>query len=502
MDRPLICLTLTGKTLLENLTLVNKYRSVIDVAELRADFLDDDERLLIRKFPLMAGLPCILTLRRVVDGGQFREGEAARTVLFARALSFAGEENAKTFDYVDFEEDFRVPSLQDVALAFGTKIIRSVHCMDGPVSNITERLRSLRTTSYEIPKIAFMPHSLSDVTKLFAEAEQMNDNNHILIAMGPLGAPSRILSAKLKNYLTFTSAPELASNVGNLAHFDPITLNETYHFKTIDRDTDVFGITGWPLNATSSPVLHNTAYRAHNMNAVYVPLRSEKIGDVFPLARQIGVKGFSVTIPHKESVLGYLDSVDEHVAEIGACNTVVEKDGSWYGYNTDWSGFKRSLLEFTGFKNLRGKRVAIIGAGGAAHAIAYAVKKLHGNACVFNRTLGKARALAEKFGFKYAPLGPDSVHLLKRYSDVIIQTTSKGMNASLPADESNDPIYFYEFSGKEKVFDIVYVPETTPVMARASQAGCKVCNGYEMLKYQGWEQFALFTGVEYNDYNE
>jgi 3-dehydroquinate dehydratase/shikimate dehydrogenase len=238
------------------------------------------------------------------------------------------------------------------------------------------------------------------------------------------------------------------------------------------------------------------------MNAVYVPLRSEKIGDVFPLARQLGVKGFSVTIPHKESVLGYLDSVDEHVAEIGACNTVVERGGSWYGYNTDWSGFKRSLLEFTGLKNLRGKKVSIIGAGGAAHAIAYAVKKLHGNACVFNRTVGKARSLAEKFGFKYAPLGPDSVHLLKRFNDIIIQTTSKGMNAKLPADETNDPIYFYEFTGKEKVFDIVYVPEVTPVMARASQAGCKVCNGYEMLKYQGWEQFALFTGVEYNDYNE
>ena len=89
MERPLICLTLTGKTLAEDLALVNKYRSSIDIAELRGDFLDGDERLLIREFPRMAGLPCILTIRRRVDGGKFIEGEAARTILFARAMSFA-----------------------------------------------------------------------------------------------------------------------------------------------------------------------------------------------------------------------------------------------------------------------------------------------------------------------------------------------------------------------------------------------------------------------------
>ena len=320
--------------------------------------------------------------------------------------------------------------------------------------------------------------------------------------MGPLGVPSRILSAKLKNYLTFTSAAEMAQNVNLLSHLDPSTMNEVYHFKSIDNDTSVYGITGWPLAATSSPMLHNTAYLAHKMNSVYIPLRAEKVGDVFSLARQLNVKGFSVTIPHKESVLGYLDSVDEHVEQIGACNTVVERDGSWYGFNTDWSGFSRALLEFTGLKNLRGKKVAIIGAGGAAHAIAYAVKKLHGDACVFNRTLTKARSLADKYGFRHYPLTPDATRMLKKYSDIIIQTTSIGMNSNAPSDETNDPLYFYDFTGKEKLFDIVYVPETTPIMSRAFQAGCKVCNGYEMLKYQGWEQFALFTGVDYNDYNE
>ena len=113
MDRPLICLSLTAPTLAENLELVEKYRSQIDIAELRADFLAGDERLEVRKFPKMARIPCILTLRRRVDGGKFIEGEAARTILFARALSFADPNPQNNFAYVDFEEDFHVPSLQD-----------------------------------------------------------------------------------------------------------------------------------------------------------------------------------------------------------------------------------------------------------------------------------------------------------------------------------------------------------------------------------------------------
>src|SRR5574344_347378 len=180
MDRPLICLTLTGKTLAEDLALVNKYRTAIDVAELRADFLDGDERLQVRKFPRMAGIPCILTLRRRVDGGMFIEGEAARTILFARALSFADPNPQNNFAYVDFEEDFHVSSLQDAALAFGTKIIRSVHDRENPIADITQRLATLRTTGYEIPKIAFMPHSLTDVTSLFKAAASIKDNGHIL----------------------------------------------------------------------------------------------------------------------------------------------------------------------------------------------------------------------------------------------------------------------------------------------------------------------------------
>lgn len=492
MKKPLLCLCLTGSTVAEDLALIEKYREYIDLVELRVDFLDEDERLEIRDFPSMAKLPCILTIRRTVDGGKFAEGEGARSMLFARALAFANEDKTKNFAYVDFEDDFHISSLQDAALAYGTKIIRSFHDMNNPVKNIAEKLRSMRVSQFEIPKIAFMPHSLQDVINLYNEMKDFKDSDQIVCAMGSLGFPTRILAGRFHSYLTYTSPAELSNNLSEIGHTDPKTLEEIYHFHEINEHTQLFGITGFPLKYTSSPKIHNANFKHKRMNAVYIPFKAEKAGEAFKFADELGIKGFSVTIPHKEEIMKYLFSYDKKVEKIGACNTVINDDGLYLGYNTDCTGFSKALLEFTGLKNLKKLRVSIIGAGGASKAVAYAVKELGGKACVFNRTLSKARALAEKFGFEYAPLNSDSNTLIQKYSDIIIQTTSIGMGSEEPSNETNDPLWFYDFKGTELLYDIVYEPEMTPIMKRAKEAGCHVHNGFTMLKYQGEEQFKLF----------
>ena len=492
MERSLVCLCLTGKTLSEDIEIVKKYRNFIDLVELRVDFLEQDERLRIREFPSMIDVPAILTIRRCIDGGVYMEGESSRTMLFARGLAFADEDPSKNFAYVDFEEDFHVPSLEDAALAFGTKIIRSYHNMTDPVLDIVKKVNSMRTTGFEIPKIAFMPHTLNDVTRVFKDAQHLKDSQQILCAMGSLGLPTRILSDKLHSYLTYTSPAELMSNLLEIGHTDPITLSKVYHFQKIDDNTKIFGITGFPLKVTSSPELHNSLYEENKMNAVYIPFKSETIEDAMQFANTLDIKGFSVTIPHKETVIPLLRRIDHKAEEIGACNTVVRDGDSWKGYNTDAIGFEKALLEFTGLKNLKHKKVSILGAGGASRAIAYVIKQLGAKACVFNRTLAKARLIAEKYGFEYATLGPESIEKLKKYSDIFVQTTSKGMGSTEQSNQDNDPIWFYDFNGKEFVYDIVYSPEVTPVMARADASGCKVCNGFSMLRYQGLAQFDLF----------
>ncbi|MBQ9238408.1 MAG: type I 3-dehydroquinate dehydratase [Treponema sp.] len=497
MTKPLICLTLAGKTLHENAAIVNRYRRYIDIAELRVDYLDEEEQLYVRRFPALVPVPCILTIRRISDGGLFTSGEISRTLLFARALAFSAQEDQKNFAYVDFEDDFHIPSLQDAALAFGIRIIRSFHDIHNPVYNIKQRCDEMRQTGFEIPKIAFMPKTLSDVSNLFYQAKTMTAYEHIVCAMGALGLPSRILAHKLHSYLTYVSPEETHADVVHLGHIDPITLNDVYRFRSLDDETETFGVMGWPLVKTRSPEIHNAGYTTHRMNRVFIPVRAQTIDDALTFAARADIRGYAVTVPFKEKINSILVNSDMETQAIGACNTIMRCDSGWIGRNTDAKGFQQAFVEFLGNQKLRRKKVAIIGAGGAARAIAYVIHQMGGGACIFNRTVSAAKKIAQQYKFKYAELNENSLAVLETYAAIIIQTTSLGMNSMESSNEQNDPIYFYHFKGTEKVFDIVYVPEITPIMARAKEAGCDVCNGLKMLQYQGYEQFKFFTGVDY-----
>ncbi len=490
-----ICLVLTAPTIAEDLALVDLYRDWIDIVELRVDCLSPQDRLNFRRFPEMAGLPCILTIRRKSDGGKFVEGEGSRIAMLAKGLAFADTDHRKNFSYIDLEEDLRVPSIEEAARAFGTRIIRSMHNMTGVEPNIREKVQQLRRTRDEIAKVAFMPRNLSDVTHLFREAKQCTREEFILIAMGPFGMPSRILAPIIGSAITFvTSEENIRQSQNTLGQLDPVTINELYNIRSITEKTRIFGVTGNPLTATSSPMIHNTAYRRQGLDAVYLPLKAETIEEALEFAEETGITGLSVTVPFKETVIPNLERISADTAEIGACNTIFRHDNHWYGENTDAPGFSRALLEFLGKRDLRRMRVAIIGAGGAAKAIAHAVKDLGGKACVFNRSTDKARDLAVQYGFKWATLDPANRILLETWSDLIIQTTSVGMSPNT----EDDPVDFYTFSGHEAVYDVIYHPETTKMLKRAQKAGCKTCNGYTMLKYQAQLQYKLFTGVDYD----
>jgi len=496
MMKTKICLVLTAPTLKEDLAMVDLYRSWIDIAELRVDCLSPEERLHFRRFPEMSDIPCILTIRRKSDGGQFVEGEGSRTATLARGLAFADTDHRKNFAYIDLEEDIQVPSIEEAARAFGTRIIRSIHNMTGPESDLRGRVQKLRRTKDEIAKVAFMPRNLSDVTRLFHEAKGCTGEEYILIAMGQYGLPSRILAPIIGSSIAYVTSEEIQKSQDNtLGQLDPITLSEVYRFRSLSENTRIFGVTGNPLAATSSPIIHNKGYIRQGLDAVYIPIKADTIEESIEFAEEVGITGLSVTFPFKETVLPNLDQISAQTGEIGACNTIVKIGNVWNGYNTDAPGFSRALLEFLGRRDLKRLRVAIIGAGGAAKAIAHTVKELGGRACIFNRTTDKARELAHQYNFKWATLDAANRILLEHFSDVIIQTTSVGMSP----DTDSDPIDFYGFNGNEAVYDVIYHPEKTRMLKRAQKADCKICNGYTMLQYQAYLQYKLFTGVDYEE---
>lgn len=221
---------------------------------------------------------------------------------------------------------------------------------------------------------------------------------------------------------------------------------------------DLYLVTGWPLVKTRSPEIHNAAYAAEGRKAEMISYPSETIEGAMAFAALADVKGMAVTIPHKLSVMSLLDEIDPAARAIGAVNTVVFREGRKYGYNTDADGFAEALLAFCGRTDLAGMSVALLGAGGAAKAVDYALRRLGAKVTTYHRR----------------PL--DGV------SDIIVNATPV------------DPISDYAFTGRELVYDLRYVPAETPLMARARAAGCRVENGFSMLQAQARGQRRLFFG--------
>ena len=253
----------------------------------------------------------------------------------------------------------------------------------------------------------------------------------------------------------------------------------------IDASTKICCLTGDPVEHSFSPLIHNAGYEALGINFLYVPFLVKDIKQAIEGIRGLGIRGASITLPHKTSAIKYLDRIDLVAEEIGAVNTIVNDDGVLTGYNTDCGGALKALEEVT---TLSGKKTVLIGSGGAASAIAVGLKKKGVELVVLNRTEEKARKLANRVNAK------DSGNLERLVeissADILINATSVGMWPG--AGESLVPKDL--FHNRLTVFDTVYIPKETRLLAEAGEKGCAIVYGYKMLLYQAAMQFELFTG--------
>ena len=510
---PKLCLSLTGSTIAKNLAAIDRYRGLIDMAELRADYLDPEEQFLIRSFPEKAGLPTILTVRRKADGGRFEQGEGVRLVILAKGLSFAESDKRKNFAYVDIEHDLQIPAIQEAARTFGTRIIRTLHCMDGVPSNLESAWRELASNPYEIPKLAVRVKPLADteaLLRLFAGTGALSGasgvsgglgpgQQRIVIGSGDYGFCTRVLAKLMGSMLVYASAVKAGLEQSAPGQLDPETYAGTYRGKQAEADWNLYGILGGAsVLGSLSPAIHNEGFSTLGLKALYVPFPSDDLESFLRIAEILNIRGFSVTVPFKEKILPRLSSRSAEVEAIGACNTAVRGSKGWAGYNTDAYGFRRAVIEFLGTGDLKGINACIVGAGGAARAVAYTLHELGANVCIINRNLTKAKRLAERYGFRWSGMTERAVELVERHNDLIIQTTSVGMDGGTPGD----PIEWYEFSGREAVFETIYNPTETQLLRRAKAAGCRVTSGIGMLQAQAAAQFSLFTGLEYPERNQ
>ncbi len=328
-----------------------------------------------------------------------------------------------------------------------------------------------------------------DAVKIAAEARTIRDSirllrlarrskNFIAAPMGEIGLPARILALREGSALAY--APVAAATApGQVSLHD---MKNLYRAHALTRRTRVYGVIGDPVGHSLSPLLHNTGFVARHVDAVYLPFLVRDLRDFLKAVPEFGIRGFSVTIPHKQSILKYLKECDPLAAEIGAVNTVVvRRDGSLFGCNTDYVGILRALEKKL---VLAGSRVLIFGAGGAARAAAFALAKAGALVGICARREKAARELAKAAGGEVVPRRA----LRSESFDAILNATPIGMH---PHD-SVSPLAPTEINCRI-VMDLIYRPQRTQLLKLAAQKRISTVSGVDMFLAQGIAQWEIWT---------
>jgi len=447
------------------------------LVELRLDWLShtpDVSRLMAER-----PTPMVITCRRHSDKGRWGGSEDQRQTILRAAI-------VEGVEYVDIEDDIA----KEVPRYGETRRIISHHNFDetpDDLEEIHERMCDLDPDIIKLVTMANRPEDSVRLLKLVASSEIPT----IGFCMGELGLASRLLCGKYGSpftYATFSSERTLAP--GQLS-FEEMT--ETYHFDRIGADTRVFGVLGDPLGHSLSPLIHNAAFDADGVNAVYLPFRvpADGLKKTLRAFEWLEINGYSVTIPHKESVLELATSRDTTVEHLGAANTLCrDGDQGWLASNTDMPAaiatLQLALESDTPSRSLRGSKCLVLGAGGAARAIAGGLVEAGAVVTVSGRTRPRANALAVELGCQETGWENRGA----QFADVLINCTPVGMHPRV--DES--PFQPQWLGEKTLVFDTVYNPENTLLIKQARERGCPTVSGIEMFVRQAALQYKQFTG--------
>jgi 3-dehydroquinate dehydratase/shikimate dehydrogenase len=478
-----VCVAVTGRTMTE----IRQTRDAVesadgaDLVEMRLDTVDR---------PDVAGAlagrrgPVIVTCRAEWEGGHFKGSEEERRRILEDAI-------ARGAEYVDVEARAAFAG-ELIRSRQGRGVILSSHVFGSMPHDLEERWRGLRGSGAEIVKLAVESRSLSDTLRLMMLAGPRPSESgsgapgHVLIAMGDAGVASRILATRIGNAWTY-AGDNVAPGQVSLARL----LNE-FRFRDLKPQAAVYGVVGNPVMHSLSPVMHNAGFRCLGIDAVYLPLLAADAADFLTFARGLGLSGVSITAPFKVALMSAADELDPLAQRVGAINTLAMRDGRWLGSNTDVHGFTAPLLRrladlpAAGGGELQATnqlRASILGAGGAARAVAVALADIGADVTVCARRPEAARELADLASGTVGTLPPAAGSW-----DLLVNSTSWDGDAA-----ANNPMAGAALDGK-LVYELLYVPAETRLLADARAAGCTTIGGLEMLVAQAEKQFEIWTG--------
>lgn len=487
-----ICISIADSTVAGFIEKLRQASKFADLIELRFDSLSKSEfncedpalsnAVLREIFELHSKIPWITTFRPKEQGG-FREISRVERTNFWNG----GFET----EIADVEEDI----VEDTWYWLWGGRICSFHDFSRVPENLEAIFERLAATGAETVKIAATVEDPTEAIALWNlfEAGERAGKQVIPIAMGEAGKWTRILGLAYGAPITYASV----ENGGETAPGQILAndLRDVFRVNELDRETAIFGVVAGDTSYSLSPYMHNAAFKHARMNAVFVPFQVHDLGGflhrmVRPEKREINLRilGLSVTNPHKETIIQYLDELDETAAKIGAVNTIKIDGTGLRGYNTDAPGFIKPLTE--AFGDLRDAHVTVVGAGGAARACVYALKNEGADVTLLVRDPIKAARLAEEFGVRIQQLATDNRHVM---TDILVNASPLGTRGKYEngAIASSD-----ELAGVKLVYDLVYNPSETRLLREARSAGVATIGGLDMLIAQGAKQFEIWTGRE------
>ncbi len=485
--KPSICVA-THHASIQDLLNDAEFRSLANregfLVELRLDFFNDLSDETLQQALAVFAPNALVTFRHPLEGGKQPDVTDAERL---RYLQRAANHGVK---YIDIEA--RTP--RDGFDKRGAKLILSYHDFEKVPDEATLYSKIWQPMQaqpgVDVVKIALMPKSVDDTSIALSLYSGCNDNSvrasTLILCMGETGLWTRVLAGFFGAPFTYArgeGAPGTAPGQPTWRELD-----ELYRFRDIDKSWNVYGVIGNPIGHSLSPLMHNSAFAELGLPCVYIPFKVEgKVWGFFQDVGQYILQGASITIPHKESIITGCHEVDPVAQAIGAVNTLKHFDYADEGYtgsNTDAPAAADCLESALG--TLKDKHVLILGAGGAARAVAVGVKERGARVSMLNRTRERAEALAEELGATV--VSHDDLSALR--IDAIVNTTPIGMYPNVDAS----PLEENQIPKGCLVFDTVYNPLRTRLLELAEKRGCKTVEGLEMFIGQGVRQFELWTG--------
>lgn len=465
----MLCIVIPGPSYEEACQQVEKARKLAGALEFRLDMFQFSEQRHIQQLQEHASIPVIFTFRQTSYA-------QIKPLLDLKP------------DYVDLESHVDPKIFKSIQSSHPEiQLICSLHDFEKTPHDLTSLLQKMLQCPAHLYKIATMAHSSLDAMRMlrFVKDQVQQGRRIVGICMGEKGQLTRILGGICGNILTYAALD--ASSQTAPGQLDAEELIHTYGLPQLNPSTRLFGLIGDPVQFSRSHLTHNATMRKRHLNSVYVKiqLKAEEIKEFLTHAEVLGFEGLSVTMPLKEAVGSHLDACRGIAADIGAINTITISPKAKVGYNTDGEAVAELLQEKM---PLQQRRVVLLGAGGAAKAIAWALYKQGAKLVILNRTLAHAQQLAEQCGGEAHPLSHFSTIAEQGY-DILVNCTSVGMTSS-----PGNPVPLTALLPDRVVMDIISHPKETPLLLAAQQKNCIVIPGEQMFLRQAEKQFSLWFG--------